>query len=138
MKGIADLLGRIFLGMISIYEGLNTLFFYSNTKETMSSYGVTYMQDTLLYLTIISLILCSVMVIIGYWARFGAAILSIYWIVVTLIVYSFWNDPPDLQGINAYNFMQNLAIIGGLLMLIANGAQEYSIKRLIYVVRLPK
>lgn len=138
MKGIADLIGRIFLGMISIYEGWNTLFFYNNTKETMQSYGVTYMQDTILIVTIVSLILGSILVMIGYLTRMAAGVLAIYWTVVTLIVFSFWNDAPHLQGVNAYNFMQNLAIIGGLLILMANGAQEFSVKRLIYVMRLPK
>ena len=138
MKGIADLLGRIFLGIIFIYEALDTIFFYENTKETMTVYGLTYAQDTLLILALVLLSLGALLVFIGYFARVGAVFLLLYWIPYTLIVYSFWNDAPDLQRINAMQFMRNLAVTGGLLLLLANGSGKYSVRRLIHVMRLPQ
>ena len=138
MKGISDLLGRIFLGIIFIYEALDTLFFYQNTKATMAEYGITFMPDILLVTTLVILIVGALLVVIGYYARVGAFLLLLYWLPFTLIVFSFWNDPPDLQRINALNFMRNLAVMGGLLLLLANGSGEYSVRRLIHVMRLPK
>ena len=84
------------------------------------------------------LILGAIMVLIGYYANVGAILLLTYWLPFTLIVYSFWNDPQPLQRLNALYFMRNLAVCGGLLLLIANGAGKYSVKRLIHVMRLPK
>ncbi|HMR88273.1 MAG TPA: DoxX family protein, partial [Saprospiraceae bacterium] len=64
--------------------------------------------------------------------------LILYWLPFTLIVYSFWDDPQEYQRLHALYFMRNLAMIGGLLLLMANGAGKYSIKRLIYIMRLPQ
>jgi len=138
MKGISDLLGRIFLGIIFIYEGLDTLFFYQQTKVTMHDYGITFFPDALLVITLVILFVGAFLVVIGYYARVGAFLLCLYWLPFTLIVYSFWNDPPDLQRVNALYFMRNLAVFGGLLLLLSNGSGEYSVRRLIHVMRLPK
>jgi len=138
MKEVSDLLGRIFLGIIFLYEALDTLFFYEHTKETMAEYGITFAPDFLLIVTLSILIFGAILVVIGYFARFGAFLLILYWIPFTLIVYSFWNDPPDIQRVNALFFMRNLAVLGGLLLLLANGSGQYSVKRLIHVMRLPK
>ena len=138
MKGIADLFGRIFLGIIFFYEVLDTMFFYESTKETMTSYGITWAQDTLLISALILMGLGALLVFIGYFARVGSVFLLLYWIPYTVIVYSFWNDAPDLQRVNALQFMRNLAVAGGLLLLLANGSGKYSVRRLIHVMRLPQ
>lgn len=138
MKGIADLLGRIFIGIIFFYEVLDTMFFYESTKETMASYGITWAQDTLLISALVLMGLGALLIFIGYFARVGAVFLLLYWIPYTLIVFSFWNDPPDMQRINALQFMRNMAVAGGLLLLLANGSGKYSVRRLIHVMRLPQ
>lgn len=138
MKGIADLLGRIFLSTIFFFEVLDTIFFYSTAIESMTNYGITWMQDTLLITVLLMMGIGAFLVVIGYFARIGALLLLIVWIPFTFIVYSFWNDPPDLQREQVLFFMRNLAVIGGLLLLLANGSGEYSVRRLIHVMKLPK
>lgn len=138
MKGIADLLGRIFLSTIFFFEVLDTIFFYSIAKESMTNYGITWMQDTLLITVLLMMGIGAFLVVIGYFARVGALLLLIVWVPFTFIVYSFWNDPPDLQREQMLFFMRNLALIGGLLLLLANGSGEYSVRRLIHVMKLPK
>ena len=138
MRDIADLLGRICLSLIFVFEALDTILFFENTKRTMTTYGLTWNQDFLLGVVIFILILGAILVLIGYFASFGALLLLMYWLPFTLIVYSFWNDHPTIQRLNALYFMRNIAVCGGLLMLMANGAGKYSVKRLIHVLRLPK
>ncbi len=138
MKGIADLLGRIFLSTIFFFEVLDTIFFYSAAKDSMTNYGVTWMQDTLLTIALLMMGIGAFLVVIGYFARVGAVMLLLVWIPFTFVVYSFWNDPPDIQREHMLFFMRNLALIGGLLLLLANGSGEYSVRRLIHVMRLPK
>jgi putative oxidoreductase len=84
------------------------------------------------------LLLGGILVLIGYFARFGAILLLMYWLPFTLIVYSFWDDAPEYKRVHALYFMRNLALCGGLFLLIANGAGKYSVKRLIYIMKLPK
>ncbi|MBK8699672.1 MAG: DoxX family protein [Saprospiraceae bacterium] len=138
MKDITDLLGRICIALIFVYEALDTTLFFNNTKRTMAEYGITWKPDLLLYIVIVFLVVGAIMVLIGYYANIGALLLLSYWLPFTLIVYSFWNDPQPLQRLNALYFMRNLAVCGGLLLLMANGAGRYSVKRLIHVMRLPK
>lgn len=138
MKDIADLLGRICMAMIFVYEAIDTILFFDNTKRTMAEYGILWKPDFILTVLITFLIIGAIMVLIGYYANIGALLLLAYWLPFTLIVYSFWNDPQPLQRLNALYFMRNLAVCGGLLLLVANGAGKYSVKRLIHVMRLPK
>lgn len=138
MKDIAELLARILIAFVFIYEALDAIVFFNKTKATMKAYGLTWHEDVLLKILIVILITGAVLVLIGYHARFGAGLLLLYWLPYTLIVYSFWDDAPEFKRIHAIYFMRNLAIMGGLLLLIANGAGRFSIKRLIYIMKLPR
>lgn len=138
MKDIADLVARIFIAIIFLYEAFDTIAFYENTVNTMSDYGITQYQDWLLIPAIGCLIIGGLLVMIGYYANIGAILLLIYWLPFTLLVYDFWNEPVDTQRITALAFMRNMAVAAGLLLLVANGSGKYSVKRLIHVMRLPK
>ena len=138
MKDLADLLGRIFISFLFIYEAIDGLLFFENTKRTMMQYGITKYTGLLLSTALAMIIIGSILVLIGYYARVGAVLLLMYWLPFTLLVYSFWNDPVSMQRLNALYFMRNMALCGGLLSVLAHGAGDYSVKRLIYVMRLPK
>lgn len=137
MKDIADLIARVFISIFFIYEGIDSMLFFDNTIQTMQNYGVTFYPQIMLSIGIIALLLGGLMVLTGYYANIGAMILIFYWLPFTLIVYSFWNDPPEMQRMNSLHFMINFALLGGLLLLVANGSRKYSIKRIIHVMRLP-
>lgn len=138
MKDIVELLARILIAFVFIYEALDALVFFNKTKATMTAYGILWQQDLMLKVLIFILILGAILVLIGYYASFGAMLLLLYWLPFTLIVYSFWDDPAEYKRVHAFYFMRNLALCGGLLLLIANGAGKYSVKRLIYIMKLPR
>lgn len=138
MKDVIDLVARIFLAAIFMFESYDSLVHFQKTKETMTIYGVTWKQDFLLGATIFLLTLGALLLLIGYYANIGAILLLLYIIPVTLIVYSFWNDPKEVQHVQSIMFMKNIAIIGGLLLVLIHGAGKYSVKRLVHVLRLPK
>ncbi len=136
MKDFLDLLGRIFISTIFLYEAYDSIYYFHMTKATMTMYGLMWRQDMLLVGAIILLVLGGLMVLIGYRSSFGAILLMLYYIPVTLIVHSFWNDPVKVQRIQAIMFMKNIAIMGGLLMIIVNGSGRYSIKRLLDTLKV--
>lgn len=137
MYHLFDLIGRIMLSAIFIFEAIDTIMYADQTKSTMAEYGIFWKQDFLLYVSITLLVIGALMLLIGYRVKFGVWLLLIYWIPVTCIVYSFWNDSEPMQRLNAIAFMRNIAIAGGLLIVAANGAGKYSIKRLMQVSRIP-
>jgi putative oxidoreductase len=138
MKDIFELMGRIFIAFVFIYEALDALVFYEKTKATMTAYGITWQQDMVLTSLIFILILGGFLVLIGYYASLGSVLLLLYWLPYTLIVYSFWDDPADIKRVHALYFIRNLALCGGLMLLLANGAGKYSVKRLLFIMKLPK
>lgn len=138
MKDYIDLFARIFIAIMFYYEAFDSFLYFDNTKETMTAYGLTWNQNFLLGATIVFLIMGATLVLIGYNSRFGAFLLLLYIVPTTFIIYSFWNVPPESQRIQLINFMKNLAVIGGLLLLTVNKPGKYSVKRLIYYLRLPK
>lgn len=154
MKDFIDLLGRCFIAFIFLYEAYDSVFFFKETKLKMSYHGLNWNQDLLLYGAIVLLILGGILVLIGYRSSFGAFLLLLYWVPVTLIVHSFWNvpfecvatiscPPIQLEGEEVYRrmqsiiFMKNLAIIGGLLMILVNGSGKISVRRLFATTKVP-
>lgn len=130
MRDIIDLVGRIFLSAIFLFEAVDTTLFFEKTKHTMLQYGLNWHQDLLLYAAIFLLTLGGIMVLLGYRTTLGAVLLLIYWVPVTFIVHDFWWYPKDQIRLQSILFMQHIAVTGGLLMLVGKGTGRYSIKRL--------
>jgi putative oxidoreductase len=137
MKGITDLIGRIFLAVIFLYDAYDNLAFSSETKKKMIEYGLTWQTDFLFNTASIILVLGGILVLIGYRASFGALLLLCYYLPLTLIVHSFWNDPISIQRVQAELFMKNISICGGLLIVLVNGSGPISVKRLFATSRVP-
>ncbi len=130
IKDVAELIGRIFLSFIFLYEAYDSIAFFDNTKERMAHYGITWQPDFLLYSAIVLLVLGGILLLLGYRTGFGVSLLLIYYVPVTFIVHSFWNDPPEIQREQSILFMNNIAIIGGLLIMWSNKSRRWAIKRL--------
>lgn len=137
MKDIIDLIARVFIAGLFFFEAIDSVFYFEQTKQTMTSYGVTWQQDFLLGSFIFLIFLGAFMVLIGYHSRIGSILLLIYYIPFTFIVFSFWNSPKELYWVTLLNFMRNISICGGLLLLTLHKPGKYSVRRLIYVMRLP-
>jgi len=138
MKDIADLIGRVLLGFIFIYEAFDSILYFRKTKQVMSEYGLEFQQDLLLIGAICILLLGGTLLLIGYRSSFGVILLLLYWIPITFIVHSWWNDPVPEQRMEAIAFMKNMAIAGGLLIVYVNGSGKFSIKTLLANTRVPK
>jgi len=137
LKNILDLVGRILIAFIFLYEAYDAIAFFKVNKSAMTDFGITWNQNLLLYGSIFLLILGGTLILIGYRSSFGAILLLIYWLPLTFILYSWWNDPADVQRLHSLMFMKNMAIAGGLMMLYVNGAGKYSVKRIFATTRVP-
>ncbi len=136
MRDVTDLIGRIFLSAIFIFEAVDSILYRDKATATMTQYGITWNQDLLLYGTIFLLVLGGLMVLLGYRSTFGALLLLLYWTPVTFLVHDFWNYPKDQLRIQSILFMKDVAIIGGLLMLAGKGSGRYSMKKLLATTRV--
>jgi putative oxidoreductase len=137
MKPIFDLIGRIFVAFIFLYEAYDSIFYFQETKEKMTYFGLTWQQDLLLVGAIVLLVLGGTLVSIGYRSSLGAILLMLYWIPLTFIIHDFWNYDEPEKRFEAMIFMKNIAITGGLLIILVNGSGRYSIKRIFATTRVP-
>jgi len=71
----------------------------------------------------------GLLVAIGWKTRYAAAGLVVFTVVATLLAHNYWAMEGAARRANEINFWKNLAIMGGLLMLMANGAGRYSVDR---------
>ncbi len=130
MKDLIDLIGRILIAFIFLFEAYDSIAFFKATKAKMLTYGLTWNPEMLLVGGIFLLILGGTLVLIGYRSGFGSILLLLYWLPLTFILHSWWNDPVAIQRAESMEFMKNIAIAGGLLMIIVNGSGRYSVRRL--------
>lgn len=136
MRDVTDLIGRIFLATIFIFEAVDSTIYFEKTKQVMTLHGLTWNQDFLLYGAIFLLITGGLLVLFGYRSTLGTILLLMYWVPVTFIVHDFWNFPKEELREQSILFMKNIAIIGGLLMLAGKGSGRYSIKKLLATTRV--
>lgn len=136
MKDIVDLLGRVLIAAIFLYEAYDTVAHWQSTKQTLDSYEIYWNQDLLVSIAGLILFFGGLLLLIGYRISFGSILLLCYWVPITFIIYSFWNDPMEYRRVNAISFMKNMAIAGGLLHLTLKGSGKYSVKRLISVLKI--
>jgi len=138
MKDIVDLIARICIALIFLWEAWDSTAHYQLTKASMQGYNITFAQDFLLVSAIILMIVGGTLMLTGYRSGFGAILLLLFYVPSTFIIHSWWNDPADMQREQSILFMKNIAIIGGLLMVYVNGSGKYSIKRLFATTRVPR
>ena len=73
-------------------------------------------------------LLGALSVALGYRTRWGAAALVAFLVPVTFAMHAFWNvSDPMMHQLQMIMFMKNVALVGGALTLVANGAGAYSL-----------
>ena len=121
MIKIFDLIGRVFISGIFLLSGFNKIGNYDGTIGWMESFGL---PGFLLIPAIVLEIVAPILIIVGYQTKIAEAALSLFCIATAFI---FHNDFSDQMQIIA--FMKNIALAGGFLFLVANGAKGYCLDK---------
>jgi putative oxidoreductase len=120
----AQLLGRIALGAIFVISSTGKLAAWHGTVGYAASKGV---PEILLAIATALELIGGLSVILGFKARWGAVALLIFLVPVTLVFHNFWAVPANEQQMQLVNFLKNLSIAGGALIVFARGAGAFSI-----------
>lgn len=110
-------LGRILLGLYFIVPGMTKVAGYQGYLDLMASKGVP-LVEVLLPLTILIQVGAGLFLIAGKNLRVSALLLFGLTILINLFIHNFWalaGDPG--QAHETQNFVKNLAIAAGLLVL---------------------
>jgi putative oxidoreductase len=99
---------------------------FNDVAKIMESAGVPASQ-LMLVGAIAFLLVGSVSVILGYKARFGAALLLTFLVLASYYFHAFWKLEGQEQQMQTIHFMKNLSMMGAMLLLIANGLGPMSL-----------
>ena len=122
-----DVLGRVLLGLYFLVPGLMKITGFPGTQAYMTQHGVPLAQP-LLILTIILEVGGGLALIAGWRTRWVALLLAGLTLLINLYMHDFWNVyEGGSQQHETQNFIKNLAIFAGLLILAARGAPRASL-----------
>ncbi|HEY9845467.1 MAG TPA: DoxX family protein [Candidatus Caenarcaniphilales bacterium] len=121
MKNLIPLLARIFLAAIFMRSGLGKLLDPAGTQQQMAAAGIP-LTGLLLVGSIIFELVGGLAVLLGYKARIGAIALILFLIPTTLIFHTNFSEPMQIN-----QFLKNLGIMGGLLLITYYGAGPKSL-----------
>jgi putative oxidoreductase len=119
-------LGRVLLSAIFLLSGFAKLTDPMGTAAYMTGAGIPNAQ-TLAIVVGLAEVLGGVAVLSGFLTRLGALGLFIYLIPTTLLFHGFWQFEGVEMKVQMASFMKNLAIMGGLLLLVAHGPGRNSV-----------
>ncbi len=118
-SGAIGLLGRFLLGGLFLMAGFNKIGDYGATQSYVESLGVPGLLTPLVILTEL---LGGLAILIGWQTRMAAFLLFGFCVVTGLMVHLQPEDPNQM-----IHLLKNLAIAGGFLGLVVNGAGSLSL-----------
>lgn len=120
------LAGRILLSLIFVMSGLSKVGGWNDTAGYMASKGMPLIPVFLVGAILVE-VLGGLSVLLGFKAKLGAVALAVFLIPATLTFHNFWAYQGMEQQVQMSMFMKNLAIMGGLLLVIGFGAGPLSL-----------
>jgi putative oxidoreductase len=109
--------GRVLLSAIFILSGLGKLPHFHDVAGMMAGKGIP-LASVALVITLLIEIGGGLLLLTGFKAKYAAPVIVLWLIPVTLVFHHFWGIPAEQQQDQMVNFLKNVAIMGGLLVLM--------------------
>jgi putative oxidoreductase len=117
--------GRVLFGLIFLLSSIGH--FSAQTIDFAAAQGVPG-ANVLVPLSGVLALLGSLSVMLGYKTRYGATLLVLFLVPVTLMMHDFWTiADPMMRQMERVSFLKNMSMLGGALLLGYWGAGPVSI-----------
>mgnify|MGYP001227527778 FL=1 len=123
---IVEVFGRLFISALFIVEAIKKFLNPDMSMIYMSDHGV---PEFLFYPSVAFELVFPLLLIVGYKTRIVASFLFLFVLTVTLIFHA---HHIMMDGSQLTTLLKNIAIMGGLLVVIANKPQICSIDYYLY------
>ena len=117
--------GRLLFSLIFLMAGFSN--FSHQAIQHAASAGVPLASLAVPVSGIVAF-LGGLSILLGYRTRWGAWLIVLFLVPVTIMMHAFWNESdPMMRQMQMVNFMKNLALLGGALAFAYFGAGPVSI-----------
>lgn len=140
VKSFVGFIGRAFFSLLFLAGGLQTALHWQEGEQLLTlklhnwmilyleypeiqdglAWGLEHASNLLLAAVVLQL-LGGVMLFLGAWVRIGALLLLLYLVPMTFLDHYFWLSHVSDQTAQVQPFLQQLALIGALLLFLAFG-----------------
>jgi putative oxidoreductase len=126
-RGILAVLGRLMLAAIFLLSAAGKLADFNGTAGMMASKGIPA-APVMLVGAIAFEIAGGLSILLGYRPRIGAVLLLVFLVLASYYFHDFWKigDPKQKQD-QMIHFLKNLAIMGAMVLIIAEGTGPMSL-----------
>jgi putative oxidoreductase len=122
------LVSRILLAGVFLVFGIRKLMAVAGTAGYLTKLGLP-MGEVLVWAVILIEVGGALLLIVGWQTRLAAWILAGFVVLATLAAHRYWEFEGPQYVAQLTNFMKNLAIVGGLLLVAASGPGRLSVDR---------
>ncbi|MGD0189511.1 MAG: DoxX family protein [Rhizomicrobium sp.] len=124
---ISPFIGRLFIAWFFLSEAWARLANFGATVAVLNAQHIPA-APALLVLALAAMFLGGISLVLGFHTRHGAMLLFGFTVVVSVLMHAFWmtGDGAD-RGPDYDIFVRNMAIAGGLLLLVGIGPGPFSL-----------
>ncbi|MDE3045614.1 MAG: DoxX family protein [Verrucomicrobiota bacterium] len=142
IKAGSTVLVRFFLSLLFLASGVNKIFHWHETERTLTSILTDWQayadyfpnlqellatlvpwSPLLLILATLLELIGGLLLLLGVRERMGAGLLIAFLLPTTILCHQFWFVEGAERDLQQIMFLKNLAIIGGLVMVMLHGTQ---------------
>ena len=120
------LVARLAIGALFLWAGFRKMFNWNATETSMQGKNTKWIS-LLLPIAVSLQIVGGLSVVLGFYARIGALLLIGFTLPATIQMHDFWRLTGKERVSEKAHFLKDLAIVGGLLLLILTGSGDYSV-----------
>lgn len=121
-----NLIGRLLFVALFLPAGIGKLTGFAGTVGYISSVGLP-LPALGAALALVVEIGGSVALLLGYQTRIAALVLAVFTLVASVFFHAYWSAPEAQAFVTQLLFLKNIAVVGGLLVLAAQGAGGFSL-----------
>jgi putative oxidoreductase len=126
-ESIAPVIGRCMLAALFVLAGVNKIQHWDEAASSMAAQGISA-EGPLLALAVVIEIGAGLGLAAGFRTKLMALVLFLFTLAVSFVMHDFWTitDNAELARTEMQLFAKNMAIAGGLLVLVGMGAGRLS------------
>jgi putative oxidoreductase len=125
-SSFTPLAGRILMSVMFLISGFFKIGGYTQLVGYAAAKGVPMPGVAIACAAVLELA-GGLAILAGFQTKIAAWLLFLYLIPVTFLFHNFWALQGAAQQDNMIHFLKNVAIMGGLVILAANGPGPYSV-----------